>query len=163
MPRKKKAKALPSGIVVIVGIAFIFLFFSTTTLTISQVKSKNAEYQKKVTKRIEDRKLGLKIAKDEEQKMQEKIANEKKGVIISITKDQLVLEAGSKEEDSKEGEMLTYAITENTFVIMHSEIEGVEQQIVGDWASLAVGDIVSVREEVREGDERGAKIIRLKG
>lgn len=162
MPRKKRSKTLPSGIAVIIGIAFIFLFFSTTTLTISQIKSKNKAHQKKVRNEIQTKMVGLEKAKIEEAKRLERITNEKKGVVISISESELVIESAMKKEDDEKGEMLKYEITEGTLVILHSEIEGKDQQTVGDWESLAVGDTVSVGKETPEKDQSVAKIIRLK-
>ncbi len=163
MLRKKEEKVLPAGMAIIVGIAFIFLFFTTTTLTVSQVRSKNANYKKTMQIREANRVKGLEIATEQEKQKQQKIVSEKKGILIAVSNEELIIESSAKNEDVNEREFFKYVVTDNTLVIVEKKFVDAEeiQQVVGEIDDLEVGKMVSIREGKSQEKEKNALIIRV--
>lgn len=161
MPSKKEAKILPAGVVIVIGIAFIFLFFTTTTLTITQVRTKNAQQKEALKKQEAKREFQLEIAVAEEIKKQNKMKDEKNGVLISASEEEIIIETKKLKEGDKKGEILKYQITEKTIIILTSKSGDDENDTVGTLNDLKEGDVVSVRKETLESEKEKAKIIRI--
>ncbi|MBT3356139.1 hypothetical protein HN784_02600 [bacterium] len=163
MSSKKDKKVLPEGVVIAIGIVFIFLFFTTTTLTLTQVRNKSAQHEKMLENAKNEKILRLGVARKEKLQMKERMLNEKKGVLLSFSDKEIVVEIGKPKEEG-ESEILSYKITDNTIVILTSkESYGKEgsDDMVGNVENLTEGATISIREGDGELKKTNAKIIRI--
>lgn len=165
MPSKKEKKALPAVVVIVIGIISIFLFFITATFAITQVRVKtrlkNIQQKENFERQEAEGILRSKAATKELKRKDDKLRNEKNGVLLSASKEEIIIEIENSKKDDKEREALRYKITDKTIIILSSNPGDDKNDVVGTLDDLEEGNIVSVRGDVSDDEEKNAEIIKI--
>ncbi len=157
---KKRKGVFPSDLAVLIGIVFIFAFFSIATFKIAQFK-KDGSVFKKVVKKERVRKVSHpKVFVFEKNKIQKDIDTEVAGMLLAASQEEIIVEIGESEAKNA-GKVLMFQTDPLTRVVFSDKKTKENPDIAANFASLEIGQVISVKESSEEGSEGKVEVIRI--